>query len=259
MRDGNGGDGLLLPYDAAMLHDMEGARSPSRLASARSPEDLDADPMTRDLRYAEVRDAAAADALMNPTSLRQLAPFLGRDCTIARAAAETGDLPNTVLKRVRRFMELGLVEVVREEPRHGRARKVYRTTADLFFVPFEATTADSLESALAERDAYWERLLRRNVVRTRMEAMGTWGTRVYRDARGRLQVHTAVTPDANATTLDPHMPAVLSSWRDSVRLDFEDAKALQREMFELLLRYQQKDGAQRYILRLGMAPVEEVP
>src|SRR5690606_27537782 len=122
------------------------------------------------------------------------------------------------LKRVRRFVELGLIEVVEEVGRAGRPIKLYRTVADVFFVPFEATHAESLEAALAERDAYWERLLRRNVVRGRLEALGTWGTRYYRDDRGRLQVQTAVTPEANATTLDSEAPAVLSLWRDQLML-----------------------------------------
>lgn len=204
-----------------------------------------------------VRDPAAAALLMDPTALRQLAPFLGRSRTVSEAARETGELPNTVLKRARRFLRLGLLVVAEERPRRGRAVKLYRTPADLFFVPFEATAADSLEAALAERDAYWERLLRRNVVRARREALGTWGTRVYRDVRGRLQVQTAITPEADATTLDADAPAALSSWRDSVTLDFHDAKALQREMYDLLLRYEQKQGAQRYIVRLGLAPVRE--
>jgi len=207
--------------------------------------------------YRVVREREAASLLMNPTTLRQLAPFLGRERTVSQAAAEMGQLPNTVLKRVQRFLRVGLLEVAREAPRRGRAVKCYRTVAELFFVPFEATAAESLEAALAERDAYWERLLRRNVVRARMEALGTWGTRVYRDARGRLQVQTAVTPEADATTLDAAAPAVLSSWRDSVMLDFEDAKALQRAMYELLLRYEQKAGAQRYIVRLALAPIAE--
>ncbi len=194
---------------------------------------------------------------MDPGRLRHLAPFLGRPCSVGEAASETGERPNTVLKRVRRFEGLGLLRVVGRIPRSGRAMKLYRTTADLFFVPFEATAAESLESALAERDLYWERLLRHNVVRSRVEALGSWGTRVYRDGRGRLQVQTAVTPEENATTLDPDGPAVLSAWRDSVTLDFEDAKDLQREMFDLLMRYQQKAGAQRYIVRLGLAPVLE--
>lgn len=202
-----------------------------------------------------VREPAAAELLMNPTTLRQIVPFLGRARTVSEAARESGDLPNTVLKRVQRFLAAGLLAVASETPRRGRPIKRYRTVADLFFVPFEATAAESLEAALAERDAYWERLLRRNVVRARMEALGTWGTRVYRDERGRLQVQTAVTPEADATTLDPGAPAALSSWRDSVTLDFEDAKALQRAMYQLLLRYEQKEGAQRYIVRLGLAPV----
>jgi len=205
--------------------------------------------------YRVVREREAASLLMNPTTLRQLAPFLGRDRTVSQAARELDQLPNTVLKRVQRFLRAGLLEVAREVPRRGRPVKLYRTVAALFFVPFEATAAESLEAALAERDAYWERLLRRNVVRARMEALGTWGTRVYRDERGRLQVQTAVTPEADATTLDADAPAVLSSWRDSVMLDFEDAKALQREMYALLLRYEQKQGAQRYIVRLALAPV----
>ncbi len=212
-------------------------------------------PVAPDLSYHVVRDPTAAELLMNPTTLRQLAPFLGRERTVGQAATESGELANTVLKRAKRFLAAGLLEVSGTLPRRGRPMKLYRTIADLFFVPFEATAAESLETSLAERDAYWERLLRRNVVRARMEALGTWGTRVYRDERGRLQVQTAVTPEADATTLDAAAPAVLSSWRDSVTLDFEDAKALQREMYELLLRYEQKQGAQRYIVRLALAPV----
>jgi hypothetical protein len=172
------------------------------------------------LSYRVVRDPAAAELLMNPTTLRQLAPYLGRERTVGQAAVESGELANTVLKRAKRFLAAGLLEVSGTLPRRGRPMKLYRTTADLFFVPFEATAAESLEASLAERDAYWERLLRRNVVRARMEALGTWGTRVYRDERGRLQVQTAVTPEADATTLDAAAPAVLSSWRDSVTLDF---------------------------------------
>ncbi|HEX7022819.1 MAG TPA: hypothetical protein VF171_08165 [Trueperaceae bacterium] len=202
-----------------------------------------------------MRDPKAADLLTDPVALHQLEPFLGRERTVSQAAQETGDKPNTVLSRVRRFQDAGLLEVAGVQPRKGRAIKLYRTTADIFFVPYEATTAETLESALAERDAYWEELLRHNVVRARTGDVGSWGTRIYRDARGRLQVQSALTPDTNYTMLDPGRPAALSAWRDSVYLDYDDAKALQREMFALLKRYQKKQGAQRYILRLGMAPV----
>ncbi len=197
----------------------------------------------------------AAEALTDPQTLRHLAPFLGRTSTVADAARESGEKPNTTLKRVQRFVELGLLEVVGERKRPGRPVKLYRTVADVFFVPFEATHSESLEAALAERDAYWEAMLRRNVVRARSERLGTWGTRFYRDTRGRLQVQTAVTPDVNATTLDQDGPAVLSLWRDQLTLDFADAKELQREMFALVQRYNSRQGSQRYLVRMGLAPV----
>ncbi len=202
-----------------------------------------------------VTDAEAADALVNPYTLRQLEPFLGQDCTVSEAARLTGEKPNTVLARVRRFVKLGLLKVVREERRKGRALKVYRSAAEVFFVPFDATSAESLESMMAFRDLYYEKLLRGGVVRSRSESVGSWGTRIYKDGRGRLQLQTAVRPDQNHTMLDEGQAAVLSAWRDSVYLDFEDAKTLQRELFDLLKRYQQKRGAQRYIVRLGLAPV----
>jgi len=204
-----------------------------------------------------ISDPDAASVLTNPHTLRQLETFLARALSVSEAARETGEKPNTVLSRVRRFLKLGLLEVAEELPRKGRAVKLYRTVAEGFFVPYEVTSAESLEAAMAERDGYWEALLRRNVVRARSEDVGSWGTRIYRDARGRLQVQAAVTPDENYIMLSPERPAVLSAWRDAVYLDFEDAKALQREMFFLLKRYQQKRGAQRYILHLGMAPVQD--
>ncbi|MGL4608863.1 MAG: hypothetical protein ACRCYY_04130 [Trueperaceae bacterium] len=206
-------------------------------------------------RLSVITDKSAADVLTNPQTLRQLEPFLGRSLTVTEAAKETGEKANTVLSRVRRFVKLGLLEVAEDIKRKGRSIKKYRTTADVFFVPYEATSAETLEVAMAERDAYWEELLRKSVVKARVEDVGSWGTRIYRDERGRLQIQAAITPDKNYTMLDKKRPAVLSAWRDSVYLDFEDAKTLQREMFELLKKYQQKEGGQQYIVRLGVAPI----
>jgi len=206
-----------------------------------------------------ITDPEAAAALMDPGKLRHIAPFIGTEKSISQAAEESGESPNTTLKRVRRYLELGLVTVAREVPRAGRPIKLYRSVAQVYFVPFEATGAESLEAGMAERDGFYERLLRRNVVRARIDTIGNWGTRIYRDGRGRLQVQTAVTPDVNVTSLDKTAPAVLSAWRDGVMLEFEDAKALQAELFATLQRYLRKSGPQRYVVHVAMAPLLETP
>ena len=202
-----------------------------------------------------ITESETADILINPKTLRQLEPFLGKACTVSQAAQATGDKANTILARVKRFLKLGLIEIVKEEKRDGRPIKHYQATADIFFVPYEATSAETLEVMIRERDLYWAHLLRKGVVQARIEDIGTWGTRIYKDYLGRLQIQTATNPETNYTMLDDSRPAALSAWRDSVYLDFEDAKNLQQEMFQLLKKYNQKKGSQRYIIRLGMAPI----
>jgi hypothetical protein len=234
------------------------AVSSPRVPRPTVADDAEEAPSTPNLRSARVqivRDPGVARALVRPSGLRQLAPFIGAPRTVSEVARETGEKPNTVLRRVERLLARGLLEVADERRRAGRPLRRYRATADVFFVPFEATGADDLEAALADRDAYWERLLRRHVVRARSEAMGVWGTRIYRDARGRVQVQTAVSPDANASMLDDGMPAALSAWRDQVWLDHADAKAFQRELYELVQRYQRARGAQRYVVHVGLAAI----
>src|SRR5690606_25422015 len=144
------------------LRDVNGSRS--RRTPGRSP------------RTAVVEDPAAASALLDPSTVRHLAPFIGSELSVTEAARLTGEKPNTVLKRVRRFVDLGLLEVTREKGRAGRPIKVYSAVADVFFVPFAVTEAESYEAALRDRESYAEELLRRNVVRTRLEAFGDWGT-----------------------------------------------------------------------------------
>jgi len=202
-----------------------------------------------------VSDRDQARLLLDARTRAQLAPFLARPLAVGEAARLAGEKPNTVLRRVQRFLAAGLLEVAETVPRRGRPIRRYRTIADVFFVPFEASAAEDLEAALAEREAWVATVLRRAVVRARREAIGVWGTRIYRDDRGRVQVQMAVRPDADAEPPGPEGPAVLSAWRDALELDYPDAKALQRELFELLQRYQAKRGAQRYVIHLGLAPV----
>jgi len=99
--------------------------------------------------------------------------------------------------------------------------------------------------------------LRKNVVTARLDDIGVYGTRIYVDDQDNLQMHTAVNPTDNTLQLDDGYSAALSAWRDNVFLDYEDAKKLQNEMYALIRKYQKKQGAQQYILRLGLAPIIE--
>src|SRR5690625_477895 len=80
-------------------------------------------------------DETQARLLASPRDDRFFHPFWGRSNTVAGAAAELGESLGAVHYRVGKFLDAGLLEVTRTEPRHGRAIRHYRSVADAFFIP----------------------------------------------------------------------------------------------------------------------------
>ena len=74
----------------------------------------------------------AARVLADASKRRYLSPFLGRTRRLTEAARELGVSPARLAYWVRRFLALGLLKQV------GRG---YRSTAEAYFVPFEASPA----------------------------------------------------------------------------------------------------------------------
>ncbi|MBA2664529.1 MAG: helix-turn-helix transcriptional regulator, partial [Chloroflexi bacterium] len=88
-----------------------------------------------------ITDRRAAALLVDPDERRYFEPFLGRERTVTEAARELGVPPNGMRYRVRRMAKLGLLRIVREQPRAGRPMRVYRSVADRLFVPYVASPA----------------------------------------------------------------------------------------------------------------------
>lgn len=92
----------------------------------------------------EATDPAQVAILTDPTRVRFLRPFLARSATVAQVAHEMDVTPNALLYRVRRMVDAGLLQVVEERPRAGRAVKVYRSSHDGYRVPMSAMSYDDL-------------------------------------------------------------------------------------------------------------------
>ncbi len=209
--------------------------------------------------WLEVTDLGMVRALADPEARRVLAPFVGQERTVSQAAAELGMDGNALLMRVRRFVRLGLLKVVREEPRKGRAVKVYRTVADGFFVAYTASPFYTPEAWLVADYAERERQLARGTMRAGLawgEARGTptFGKRVFKRPDGGVEADFAFSFGAGADLLEAGAPAVASYFVET-DLDEESAKQLQQELYDLLGRYERRGEGKRYLLRLGLAPV----
>jgi hypothetical protein len=107
-----------------------------------------------------VADQTQARFLTDPVKKTFFLPFLARERRIAQAAGEVGCSINRMLYQVRTLLDCGLLHVTREEPRAGRAVRVYRSVYDAYFVPFSATPYDTLEQRITvQGDPIWAGLV----------------------------------------------------------------------------------------------------
>ncbi len=205
-----------------------------------------------------VQSPAAVRVLLSPRDARFFTPFLGRERTLSEAAAVLGVRRDTMLYRVRQLLALELIEVVSVTPGRGRSVKRYRSVSDGFVVGFQAAQEASVLELFLARDAVQREGLGHGLLSALVGEHG-WHLRIYSDDAG---LYWEAAPDGQPEwqkeeLLRPEAPAAWYT-NDQLRLSQDDAKALQRELATLLLRYRQKhqpELQQMHTLQLGLAPL----
>lgn len=207
----------------------------------------------------------AAALLTDWRARRFLEPFLQAPRTMSEVAELLGVKLNTVHYRVGQLVRLGLLEVAGSRKERGRPAKLYGTTADAFFVPFEATPHVSLEDMLHRLGALDAFL--HDAARALSEQAPEWGVLVtYDPAEG---VHVQLAPlDQEGRPRPIHLsrwlargfPALLVS-ESVVCMDHDTAKQPQQEIVALLERYTRQGNAsgQGYRVVLGITPADCAP
>jgi hypothetical protein len=210
----------------------------------------------------EIINPKAAAYLSNPAKAVFLYPFIGRERSASEVAREYMADLKAYLYQIERMLKLGLLRHTRTKTRKGSPIKYYRAVSDSFFVALNATPLENLENMVDAWSQSLQPLFLSSFVAA-LEATGQrWGVRISREPNGQL----LISPARNATTahnpLELDAPAVLEGWFTDLRLDHTDAKTLQHELVALYLRYLGRGGAQRYIIRVALAPMtseDELP
>ncbi len=214
--------------------------------------------------WVRIENLEAAKLLTNPNQLKFLWAFFQGELSVTQAATLHEISPIAMYRRIKRFEVLGLLRVSRLETRAGRAIKHYRTTAEGFFIPFIHTPFETPEGFALQMDDFYRIRLIEGLWRARGN-LSEMGICVGIDAQGRVRS----TPSRNRgericaierlDSLSAHDPATWSEWA-VMWLEFEQAKAFQRELGELVQRYyrvQHPKKGQCYLIHTAMAPVEE--
>jgi len=196
---------------------------------------------------ATVPGRQAADVLLSHTQSALLAPFLGRENTIAKAAEEADVSVDRMYRAALRFERAGLLSCVGTctNANGGRSIRVYRSSADQYFIPLRLINPNSdmlrtLRLAFDTAVSSFYDEARRSCgeddiglgVDVAIVAGARKGVRrtMVRKREGRYHFAPLLQPDAP--------PLVLTA--GELRLTYDEAKALQRELSDLLGRYQRR-------------------
>ena len=199
----------------------------------------------------EVRDQRAVELLLNLSSARNLAPFLGRENTVSKAATELSQDIKSVYRWTQRFMACGLLIQTRTLARSGRAIRHYRTVASEFVIPLAALPL----AILVETDNSLHQQMQDALMRVWLKngAERPWGARVFLDA-GRVSIEMNNGSSAQERISELDTPS-LTRWFP-LRLALPDAQAFNRELVELEERYKARETIEgaTYLFHLALAP-----
>jgi hypothetical protein len=206
--------------------------------------------------YLRIESVEVAQVLVDQSKQNLLAPFFTQETTISEAAKVAQVSSLIMFRQVKRFESLGLVAVTRIEPRRGKPIQYYQTTAKEFFIPAKVWP---LERTLEHVESTLQKVFLHNLVRTltKHEPTGDLGTQVSlsQTGTGIVAVQLAVAPGKLWDPEAMEHAAIVEFWL-TTNLSLGDAKALQQELSSIAERYAKKDGAQKYLLRLGLTPIE---
>lgn len=207
-----------------------------------------------------VTHADAADALLEPTTFRLFAVFIGRELTLS-AAARRLELKRTTLRyHVSHFVNWGLLRVTIST--HGnRTRKSYSAVCERFFIPFSVSKWESLEACAQAAQAVYQHDFVADFTRAmeqNFRDVTRGGTVIHCRNHDSISVDFTPTPPPDTDALPVTDCGLWSSWT-TLHLSADDARELEATLRAYWQRALERHGAasentKPFTLRLGLTP-----
>ncbi len=193
----------------------------------------------------------AISVLLDSRQRKAFLPFVNQEMSVSQAALEAGELPNTMLARVKRWQKLGLLLQTRQVPHSKGKMFLYTASANAFFVPHTATSAaDLLELA---QQLYAPMLLDflESYVQAGQRLSGLWGVRFQR-LQSQWLVRPAKSEFDQCEPTDADAPVAFVEYT-KLNLSESQARVLQQELLGVLGKYKQlESGGKTYQVLLGL-------
>lgn len=199
-----------------------------------------------------VTSAKVAQLLRQVQNVQMLRHFMRPQGSTVSAFASAFELSHLkAYRQVKTFEDLGLLQVVQQEARAGRAVRWYRCMHQQFFLPAEWV---SLEEYLHDSFQPYEGMIKSQLAKAIQEGPHAVAGLLVGAAGQEGVVLVPANAQGQPWSPDfPHAPAVYFGI-GPLHLSYQQAKALQHEMTELFDKYRNMQGAGRYVFQALLTP-----
>lgn len=191
--------------------------------------------------FYKVSTEEQARLLSDPKGSDFIHPFIGRESSVSAAAQALGCSVQTMHYRVKQLVAAGLLELVREEKRAGRAVKHYRSVSEAFFIPDDLTKHADLEERLLTDFQPTMKVIAKGLAEG-IRREGRTGQCMFQDAPGRVSSYGCVERPDKAIELNLDYPfrQPNTDRRGSIYLTDDEARTLGQELGSLFEQYSQR-------------------
>jgi hypothetical protein len=209
-----------------------------------------------------VTNSDAIKFLMDKKERQFLKPFFGQPLSISEAAKILGVKTNLMDYYVKKMVSLELLRIHDKIHKKQRAIILYRTLAQEIIIPFDNTSYDTLFDFLTE--AIDPLKIIRHSIPVFQTLGGDWGVKLHLDSSADkfdvaivpLEHNLEFEPMLISSLLKSENPAFWNS-SDEIALSFNEAKQLQQELVNIIVKYKKEPSSRRtnYLLNLGLTPI----
>ncbi len=158
---------------------------------------------------------------------------------------------------VKKFLKFGILTVAYQKKRAGSATKYYWLSAEQIIIDLEPELLENYYKTLL---TIYSELTLKGLLNPMYEFKYKYSIRVAPNEHGYLSYLLMKDQDGKRVAftkelLNPEFPASVARW-GSLELKFEDAKAMQNELYELVEKYKTKttSGQKIYFFQTSLVP-----
>ena len=205
-----------------------------------------------------ISSSQSAKLLLEPNRAKWLQPFITSPITLSQVTRELNISMSTYSYQLKKLLSHGLIFETHKIKRAGKPIRYYWSSAERFIIPLSVIAVEDYYQQYLD---YYRQIFFESFDRILATDSESYYVEISYDKQKDLVYQLKLNNQKLSfwkQMLQANEPAILATLRD-IQLSYEDAKDLQKDLYNLLAKYEEKANlaTNHYQIQIFMAKMNE--